>query len=264
MQSRSVRVALFLIGYMLILLAASVPKGMAPARLADFVWGAVASVALFAFTQLFLKREQRTLRDVGLDLDAGSVSRLIVGVAIGFVVYALTMGIISVALGPVQFSAPTMPSITTWLITVASFMVLSSMEELGFRGYALRSLVPAIGMWPAQVSIAIAFGVSHITFGWSWQAVLMGVIPSALLFGIVAIRSGGLAMPIGVHAALNLAQWAVGEKDSPGIWTLSVDPQHAARMMSTAPFIGMAVTLLAAMFVWRWPSRRLVSSQERS
>ena len=76
------RVARFLVGYLLILLAASVPKGMTPPRYADLVWGVVASLALLVLTRVVLAREQRSPREVGLAPDALSVWRLLAGAAI--------------------------------------------------------------------------------------------------------------------------------------------------------------------------------------
>jgi membrane protease YdiL (CAAX protease family) len=249
------RVALFLLAYLLILLAASLPKGMAPPPLADVVWGSVASLALVALTYAMLTREGRTWRDVGLNGDRRTLARLTGGAAIGAVVYATTLGVLSLGLGPLVFSAAAWPQATGWLRVVTSFLALACMEELGFRAYALRTLTGALGPHVAQVVIAVAFGLSHRLFGWGWLPIAVGVIPSALLFGALAIRSGGLAMPIGVHAALNVAQWMVGEKDHPGIWTLDVAPAHAARMTTFAPYIGLSVTLLAALVVARWPTR---------
>lgn len=255
MPAPALRVALFLGAYLLVLLAASVPKGMAPPRYADLVWGAVASFALLALTRAVLSREQRSLREVGLAPDARTIGRLLGGAAIGLVVYGATMVLISLTLGPIQLSAPHWPTAATWVVNLVSYLALSSMEELGFRGYALHTLARAIGVWPAQLGIALAFGASHLLFGWAWPTIMLGVIPSALLFGVVALRSGGLAMPIGLHAALNLAQWMVGEKDTAGIWTLAVEPTYTARLTTYAPFVGMGVTLLAAILIARWPAR---------
>lgn len=251
-----VRVALFLIGYVLILLAASIPKNMVPPRFADIVWGGVSALAILALTQLILSREGRTRRDVGLEADAGTPARLLAGLAIGAAVYGAIMGVIALALGPIRFSSPHMPDPSIWIVMVGSYVALGCMEELGFRAYALRTLIPALGNWPAQVVIAVAFGLSHIAFGWPWLSAVIGVIPSALLFGVVAVRSGGLAMPIGVHIALNVAQWLVGAKDSGGVWTLDVDPSRVARVSSVAPFVGMAITLIAVAVISRWPARR--------
>ena len=50
------RVALFLIAYLLILLAASVPKGMTPPPYGDLVWGLVSSIALLALNRAVIAR----------------------------------------------------------------------------------------------------------------------------------------------------------------------------------------------------------------
>ncbi len=251
-----VRVTLFLIGYMLVLLGTSVFKGMSPPGYADLVWGITASLALVALTRLFLRREQKTFADVAMRPHRHTATRLLVALVAGVALYLLTLAIISVAAGPLQHSAPAWPSASRWLVVVASYLALASMEELGFRAYALRTLVPAIGRWKAQLLIAVAFGLTHIAFGWPWTRVVMGVIPSGLLFGALALRRGGLALAIGVHAALNLAQWIVGEKETPGVWTLTVDPAHTARLAGTAPLIATAVVLVAAALVWWWPPFR--------
>lgn len=260
-KSPLLRVGLFLLGYMVILFVASIPKGMAPPLLADIVWGVIASILTFAFTRFLLAREQRTPREIGLEADARSIARLLAGFATGIAVYAATVAVVSLTLGPIRLSASTPPSATTWVVTIASCLALSCMEELGFRAYALRTLVPAVGLWPAQVSIAVAFGLAHLVFGWPWPTVVMGVVPSALLFGVVAIRSGGLAMPIGLHAALNVAYWMAGAKPTPGVWTLSADPAHTERLATFSPFMGAAMTLLAALLIARWPSRRLTPAR---
>jgi uncharacterized protein len=252
-RAAPLRVALFLAGYALILFVASIPKGMVPRGFADLVWGVVSALATLVLTIVLLTRERRTRRDVGLMADARTAARLVAGLAIGTGVYAITAAVVSLLLGPVRWSAATPQPLTTWLLVVASCLALSAMEELGFRGYALRTLIRAIGVWPAQLAIAVTFGLMHLAFGWSVPTVLTGVIPSALLFGVLAVRTGGLAMPIGVHAALNVAQWVVGAKDSPGVWTLSVDPARTELLTRYAPLVAMGMTLLVTLAMARWP-----------
>ncbi len=250
------RTLLFLLCYFAALWLAAIPKGMVPPAYADLTWGAIASVILVALTRAFLKREGRTWHEIGLAPDGGSVVHMLMGVGIGIAVYAATLTLISLVVGPLRVVAETAPSFGTLLRTAAGVLALSCMEELGFRGYVLRTLIPAVGHWPAQVFVAIAFGLSHLLFGWSWQTVMMGVIPSALLFGAAARASDGLAMPIGVHAAVNFAMWVVGEKDSAGFWTLDVDPASASRVAAAAPVIGAAVPIATALVLLWWHQRR--------
>ncbi len=253
--STLLRVAAFFIAFNLIMYAASVPKGMAPRWAADIVWGGLSSLGIYAFTAFLLARERRERSELGIVPTWGSATRLVSGLLIGTTVWGAQMGLISLTLGPLNISAaPTVPAVTTWLAVIASFLALSAMEELGFRTYVLRTLIPALGVWPTQLAVAALFGLWHLVFGWPWQTVLMGVVPSGLLFGVVAVRSNGLAMPIGLHAALNIGLWSVGAKETPGAWIINTSPAHTARVESFAPLVGMAVTLLATAVIARWPS----------
>lgn len=167
----------------------------------------------------------------------------------------MTLGVIALTVAPLRLSDPTWPSISRWALVLSSYLALSCMEELGFRAYVLRTLVPAVGRVSAQLAIAALFGLTHIAYGWTWSTVLMGVIPSGLLFGAAALRRGGLALAIGVHAGLNVARWIFGEKGSPGVFTIAADAEHTARLASTAPLVATTLTLLAAAIVWWWPAR---------
>lgn len=81
---------------------------------------------------------------------------------------------------------------------------------------------------------------------------MTGVLPSAILFGVAAVVSGGLAMPLGVHVALNLAQWVAGTKETPGFRTILVDGAAQARIARYAPMISLTVILVSAALLWRW------------
>lgn len=251
----ALRVAMFLAGYLLVLFAASMFKGMAPPRYADVVWGACSSLGLVALTWVFLRREQRDFADVGMRADRSTVLRVACALVGGVVLYALALATISFTFGPLTLSTPTWPSAARWLLIVVSYLALSCMEELGFRTYALRTLVPAVGRWTAQGVIAVAFGLSHLAYGWSLSSIVMGVIPSGLLFGAAAMRRGGLALAIGVHAGVNLAQWIVGEKSTPGVWTIGADAAATARLSTGAPWVATSVMLLATVAAWCWPER---------
>jgi membrane protease YdiL (CAAX protease family) len=224
------------------------------------VWGLVSSVLLLGLTRLVLRGEGRRLRDVGLQLSASSANRFMIGAGLGFAVYGLTVVADVAIAGPIQFSRVTTVDSSAVLLAVGTFLALSFMEEFGFRGYPLRSLAPALGAWKAQVIVALAFGASHLLFGWSLQAVVLGVLPSALLFGAAALAFGDIAVPIGLHAALNLARWSTGEQNTPGIWTMSVEEPSRERIAAVAPVIGIAVTALFTFALWWYGRRRADAS----
>jgi len=243
--------ALFWLAYLAILFLASVPKGFVPPAWGQLVWGTLSSCALLLLSLAFLRFERCQAADVGLGREAIRPWPFALGVLVGFAVYGSMLLAAMLVAGPIRF-VPVPWHMRSILLTVVTFLALSTMEELGFRGYTLRRLVPVIGSMQAQALVAVAFASTHILFGWPWQAVLFGVLPNAFLFGAAALASRGLAMPIGLHAALNVTRWAVGEKGAPGLWRMTMDDRAADTLASFAPTVGVLLTLLGAFALSRW------------
>jgi uncharacterized protein len=253
------KVALFWALYIGVGLAVGLTKGMFPRGLQDLYVGVVASLLLMAGTWAFTGWSRSGLEKMGIEFERGSVVRLAVGLVVGGAIYAASALAISLVAGELSIVvAPAAVSAGVVLSVVASFLALSAMEELGFRGYPLRALTGAVGTTPALLLTAVAFGLSHLLYGWSWSAVLLGVIPSGLLFGVAAVVGRGLAFPIGVHAALNLAAWSIGMKETPGPWTVALAPGTEARVGQAGPWLGLGVTLIAALILFRARDHRIL------
>lgn len=74
-------------------------------------------------------------------------------------------------------------------------------EEIAYRGYALTSLAPMLGMPGAAAVTSIVFGVLH-----GYQG-LLGIVRTGVLGGLLAwgfLASGSLWPPIVAHAAIDL------------------------------------------------------------
>jgi len=253
------RVALFWAVYLGVIVATSQVKHMVPAGSGDLAWGLVSCAALFPVTWLFLRWEKRQLRDAGVNLEARSGLRLLGGLALGGATFAVILGVVAGVAGGLAFQRGIALSPGLVLHKVVTVLALACMEELGFRGYALRTLLGRLGVWPTQAIVAVAFGLCHLAFGWTWSAVALGVVPAALLMGIAAIRSGGLAMALGVHAGLNLAQWCFSP-GAKGVWQVIIDSPAEGRVALLAPGIGAALTLAMTFAVWRWYPRARADS----
>jgi membrane protease YdiL (CAAX protease family) len=186
---------------------------------------------------------------VGLQWSTGSLRRFGAGLFLGVGVYAAVLLMISLIAGPLEFHGAMRPTGVAVLAVVATTLALGAMEEIGFRAYPLFTLVDTLGSWWGQLIVAVAFALTHILYGWSFGAVALGVFPSALLFGAVAVATRGIACPLGVHVALNLGQWAMGEKGEPGIWQLALDSASEARVAAVAPIIGFVVVTVSAIAV---------------
>jgi membrane protease YdiL (CAAX protease family) len=261
-------IACFWVGYVAIFFVVGSSKGIVPAAWQDLYSGVLGSVALVGFTYPFVRHERGRLHAAGIGFDRGSVGRLVVGLLLGVAIYAGIALLVALISGPITFApAAEAPEWGGAAVVVASFLSLSALEEVGFRGHPLRALEDPLGPVVAQVVVAVAFGGSHLLYGWPASAVLLGVIPSGLLFGAAAKASPGLAFPIGVHAALNLAAWSVGSKETPGPWTIVLADGTAERVAAVAPWISFGVTLVtAALLAWRRESvmKVLSSASPRS
>lgn len=259
------RVFLFWMGYLAIIALGAQPKLMAPEQWQQMTWGLVSSLLLLPLVLLFVRWEKISFRHIGMKFNAGSLLRGLVGTLIGITIFGVILLLIALAAGAgaVQFELNTGWQLGAVGGILATTFALSCMEEIGFRGYSLCMLVNSLGLWPAQIIVVIAFGLCHIAFGWGWNAVLMGVIPAALLFGMGATASRGLAMPIGLHAGVNLAQWAISEDraNPDGIWMLIISEEAQSYVAAISPFINIGVILLATGAFWYWHKTRPVEQR---
>jgi membrane protease YdiL (CAAX protease family) len=173
----------------------------------------------------------------------------VIGLLLGVAVYSTMLLVISLIAGPLEISRAVRPTGLALLTVVATTLALGAMEEVGFRAYPLMTLVESLGKWWGQLIVAVAFALTHILYGWSFSTVALGVFPSALLFGATAVVTRGIACPLGVHVALNLGQWAMGEKGESGIWLVTLDSASEAEVAAVAPIIGFTVVTLSALAV---------------
>ena len=172
---------------------------------------ALAAIITFGITILFVRWEGIRLSDVGVIPRRGSLLRVVIGFLIGLIlallqpVLVLLSGHLKIIPAPASFSVVT----SNFLL----YFLIACREEIAFRGYPLRSLNYVIGPWWAQLIIAIIFSIEHIVGGMSWIHAFLGSGIGAILFGIAALKTKGIALPIGLHAAWNFGQWCMGFKN---------------------------------------------------
>jgi membrane protease YdiL (CAAX protease family) len=170
---------------------------------------AVLCVALLLLSRWLLRREGATLTDLGLMLDRERLRQFGLGLAIGAVLFLGVAGAQSAAvgarwdfLGGVGFRAASIGLATTFVLVLA--------EELLFRGVALRSLRALYGDRRAVVLTALLFGGYHLlqSENWAMGAVFTFLTATlgGLVFGWAAVRSAGLALPLGLHLGGNWVQ----------------------------------------------------------
>jgi membrane protease YdiL (CAAX protease family) len=92
------------------------------------------------------------------------------------------------------------------------FISVAVTEELLFRGFIFQQLISAVGQWPAQIIVGGLFLLTHIANpGMTGSTMLLAgtnIFLASIMFGLAYIRTGSLALPIGLHL---MANWVQGD-----------------------------------------------------
>jgi hypothetical protein len=180
--------------------------------------GAVVVAIILGATVGCLRRfERRTLATVGLPSGKAASAGIVAGLLLGAIVPLIVCGVLWVAgravveagqLSPADLLEATLP------MAVAT-VLLSSWEEIAFRGYPLQLLSELGGPWVGAGITGVAFGLAH---SGNPGANLLGFVNTALngvLLGWIVIKSGSLWLACGYHAGWNLAaSTLLGMRDS--------------------------------------------------
>lgn len=188
---------------------------------------------------VFLGREQMAPAKAGIAPNQGTAARLVTGLLIGFCSEIL-QPVSLLAWGHFKLEWST-PGIQTVFVYFAIYFFAALREELVFRSYAMEQLRHQFGPRVSQVLIMIIFILEHRVSGMSWTASALGSGTGALLFGFARLRTGDIALSLGIHFAWNFGQWICGFKGSPGILRAVVTPGYTQQ----ADWIGYLAFLSA-------------------
>jgi membrane protease YdiL (CAAX protease family) len=212
------RILIFIAVFMLLrtvirVIAAQIPgirelmraQTMTPAlQLLGFITPLIALTAAGVMTRI----EHRTFADYGLPASQAFGRRFWQGIAIGFVMLCLLLGVIA-AFGGFSVSGLAVTGIaavTDGALYALGFLFVGVFEEFTFRGYLQSTLTSGIGFWPAAVALSVLFGAAHL--GNPGEAQIGAVMAGS--FGLVSAfalrRTGSLWFSIGMHAS-----WDWGE-----------------------------------------------------
>lgn len=169
----------------------------------------ISPLLILLITWICLRLRQQSLSNVGLKLNFSWCKQLGVGFVIGCLLIFVTAGLIW-AIGGIDFSFNLQSSQSIMLLGFYGFVLGAFLEELLHRGFIFQRLIDGLGVWPAQLLIATLFTLGH----WGnpgMQGVTqiissMDLFIGSLLFGLAYIKTGSLAMPIGLHIGWNWFQ----------------------------------------------------------
>jgi membrane protease YdiL (CAAX protease family) len=222
--------------------------------------------ALFVLlvTWICMRARKQPLADVGLALGARWLRHALFGIVFG----GITMGVVAsciAAAGGVRFHLDPAHGLAALAIGAWSFAGVALFEELLFRGFVFQRLVDGAGPLIAQLSMAILFAVAHwdnpgmegATQVWATLDTALG----AILLGLAFLRSGSLALPIGIHFGWNWVQGSVLGFDVSGVgqagW-LSPELLDKPQWLSGGTFgpeasvFAVLVDVVSIVLLWRW------------
>ncbi len=213
-------------------LAAWIAPGPLLGAASPWAYGAAVLALLLAVTWIALWSEGQPMAALGLAFDSRRVREFACGFAITSVLFAAAALGRAAWIGAAwQFDGRA--SIVGALGGLPAAFLLMAGEEFVFRGYGFRQLIAAVGTRTALFISAVAFGVYHLAqtgFGmWGIGAFWVVALPAlgGLVFSLAFIRTGGMAMPLGLHLGGNWIQASV--------LRLGEAPHGAPAALFTAP-----------------------------
>ena len=212
-----------------------------------------ATILTFILILFFLKWEKLKLYDVGIIPGKYSISRFLCGYMVGFCM-AVSQALIVLMYGHFQLKVVPEISFIDIFSPLLLYFFIACREELAFRSYSLRSLNISLGPIFALTIIGIIFIVEHVAGGMTWEMAILGSGAGAILFGVSALKTKGLALSLGLHSAWNFGQWTFGFKNKPGIWEAVVEKGYESEIENvglTAFIFVMGIAITGICFYYR-------------
>lgn len=218
------------------------------AETADLLSIFIASVFTFLLVVLFTRWEKLSLTDVGAVPGKHTIRRFMTGYIIGLSM-AVTQGLTVFGFGHLKLVLVSPITPMSIVLPLLLYFLVACREELAFRSYSLRTLDYSFTSAFALFTITVIFILEHVVGGMKWEMAIIGSGLGGILFGVSALKTKGLALPLGLHNAWNFGQWAMGFKNKPGIWEAIVEKGYEAKTenISLAAFI--LVMVLAIIYI---------------
>jgi hypothetical protein len=90
------------------------------------------------------------------------------------------------------------------------FVGVAVVEEVLFRGFLFQRLIGGLGKWPAQIIIGALFVITHLgnpgMTGNIKVFASINIFLASFMFGFAYLRTGSLAMAVGIHFMANWVQ----------------------------------------------------------
>lgn len=175
-----------------------------PGWLLDLLEGGVYLVGILILTWVFLHYlDRQHLAALGLHTE-GWLRQIVIGLGLGGGLMAMLF-VVMAAAGWLEAELA-WPAPVSFLASVLSWMALSFVEELTFRGYILQGLAKAWIMPLAVAVSSVAFGAVHLIDPNVQLLAVLNICVAGLFLAVAYLVTRSLWLPIGIHVGWNLTE----------------------------------------------------------
>jgi membrane protease YdiL (CAAX protease family) len=215
-----------------------------PASWERILYGVFGTISALLAAWLFLRIEKKSFREIGLIWESGTFIRFFKGLLTGTLIFSIIL-IILLSFTELQIERNTAVWQPLAILGYAAIIPLALMEEVAFRSYPFLKLNKVCGVRITQIIVAVAFALYHIVSGWSVQAAFLGPGIWAFVFGLAAVWSGGIALPVGIHVALNVLQPLTGMRGNDNsLWILKYKDGTPENLIAKTDSVGLVIQLI--------------------
>jgi len=210
-RDRRLRNGWWVAAFLLLLALLLVPAILVSARAGREVSIAEQALILLAATVVIQALRRKPITEVTGRLNGRWLAQFAIGGALGGLLMAIP-AVFLAATGLVRFtvSGATPQALGEVVLLMAAVAVA---EELLFRGVLFQRLAAGLGVWAAQILVALLFVLTHLNNPGMEGATKLwagcNIFIASILFGLAFLRTQSLALPIGLHFMANVMQGAV-------------------------------------------------------
>jgi membrane protease YdiL (CAAX protease family) len=167
--------------------------------------------------------------------------------------------------GGVRFDLDPARALSSLAVGAWLFLWVAVLEELLFRGFVFQRLIDGIGATAALLVMGVLFAAAHWgNPGMDSSTIAVATVDTvlgAVLLGLAYLRTGSLALPIGIHFGWNWAQGSLLGFDVSGFdqsgWLLPhllAKPQWmtGGAFGPEASIFAVVMDATAVLLLWRW------------
>lgn len=222
---------------------------------------------LLGVTWICMRLRRQPLAGVGLSLGGAWLRQGLLGIAFG-AAQMLAVALLIWLAGGVRFELNPAQGWAALAYGAWVFLGIAVLEELLFRGFVFQRLVDGIGAPAALLLMAVLFAAAHLgSPGMEAGTVVTATLDNglgALLLGLAYLRTGSLALPMGIHFGWNWTQGTLLGFDVSGQaqagWLLPhllEQPQwlSGGAFGPEASVFALVVDTAAVVLLWRWKGK---------